>query len=102
MIRDFNRCNNPKWNRFNSSVVRWNIGQHPQIYRDFIQNPAAPVRRFHGDQDWLYAQVKNDFNFSISEGFKLSFPSFTELIILTPSNKCAMTIGVLKSSFIDS
>jgi len=44
-------------------VVRWNIGQHPQIYRDFIQNPAAPVRRFHGDQDWLYAQVKNDFNF---------------------------------------
>jgi hypothetical protein len=63
VIRDFNRCNNPKWDRFNSSVVRWNIGQHPQIYRDFISNPAAPVRRFHGDQDWLYAQVKNDFNF---------------------------------------
>ena len=63
VIRDFNRCNNPKWNRFNSSVVRWNIGQHPQIYRDFIKNPSAPVRRFHGDQDWLYAQVKRDFNF---------------------------------------
>jgi hypothetical protein len=63
VIRDFNRANNPQWNKFNSSVVRWNIGQHPQIYRDFIANPSSPVRRFHGDQDWLYAQVKRDFNF---------------------------------------
>jgi hypothetical protein len=60
VIRDFNRCNNPAWNKFNSSVVRWNIGQHPQIYRDFIKDPSSPVRRFHGDQDWLFAQVKRE------------------------------------------
>jgi hypothetical protein len=63
VIRDFNRSQNKTWEKFNSSVVRWNIGQHPQIYTDFIKNPSDPVRRFHGDQDWLYAQVKKDFQF---------------------------------------
>ena len=63
VIRDFNRSQNKDWNRYNSSVVRWNIGQHPQIYNDFIKNPSALVRRFHGDQDWLFAQVKRDFNY---------------------------------------
>ncbi len=63
VIRDFNRSANPQWQKFNSSVVRWQIGQHPQIYKDFIQTTASQVRRFHGDQDWLYAQVKKDFVF---------------------------------------
>ena len=43
---------------------------------------------------------------NISDGFfksgsvKLSFLSFIKLMIRTPSNKCAIKIGVLKSSFI--
>jgi hypothetical protein len=115
VIRDFNRCNNPKWNRFNSSVVRWNIGQHPQIYRDFIKNPAAPVRRFHGDQDWLYAQVKNDFNFWPDEWvmsyktkmvlkilFLLEFQRYTlkhQLLYFTETHnlKLAKTLGVRRT-----
>ena len=63
VIRDFNRSANPQWQKFNSSVVRWQIGQHAQIYNDFIRTAASQVRRFHGDQDWLYAQVRNDFKF---------------------------------------
>ena len=63
VIRDFNRSANPQWQKFNSSVVRWQIGQHPQIYNDFIRTAASQVRRFHGDQDWLYAQVRKDFEF---------------------------------------
>ena len=44
---------------------RWQIGQHPQIYNDFIKTAPTQVRRFHGDQDWLYSQVFNtkDFEF---------------------------------------
>ena len=65
VIRDFNRSANPQWQKFNSSVVRWQIGQHPQIYNDFIKTAPTQVRRFHGDQDWLYSQVFNtkDFEF---------------------------------------
>ena len=54
VIRDFNRSANPQWQKFNSSVVRWQIGQHPQIYNDFIKTAPTQVRRFHGDQDWIY------------------------------------------------
>ena len=65
VIRDFNRSANPQWQKFNSSVVRWQIGQHPQIQNDFIKTAPTQVRRFHGDQDWLYSQVFNtkDFEF---------------------------------------
>lgn len=63
VIRDFNRSANPQWQKFNSSVVRWQIGQHPQIYNDFTRTAASQVRRFHGDQDWLYAQVRDNFKF---------------------------------------
>jgi len=63
VIRDFNRSANPQWQKFNSSVVRWQIGQHPQIYNDFIKTAPTQVRRFHGDQDWLYSQVFNTKEF---------------------------------------
>lgn len=63
VIRDFNRHNAKDWKKFNSSIVRWQIGQHPQIYNDFITTAPTQVRRFHGDQDWLFAQVKDRFQF---------------------------------------
>jgi hypothetical protein len=63
VIRDFNRRNNPGWNKYNSSCFRLEIGQHAHVYKDFMQNPVAHSRQFHGDQDWLYHKVKTDFVF---------------------------------------
>ena len=63
MCRDFNRCFQPEWKKMNSSVVRWNTGQHPQLYNNFISDPHNISKRFHGDQDWLYDQVKNHYSF---------------------------------------
>ena len=39
VCRDFNRCFQPNWQKMNSSVVRWNTGQHPQLYNNFIKDP---------------------------------------------------------------
>ena len=63
VCRDFNRCFQPNWQKMNSSVVRWSTGQHPQIYNNFIKDPHTISRRFHGDQDWLYDQVKKHYQF---------------------------------------
>jgi hypothetical protein len=63
VCRDFNRCFQPDWKKMNSSVVRWNTGQHPQIYSNFIKDPHPISKRFHGDQDWLYDQVKKHYEF---------------------------------------
>lgn len=63
VLRDFNRWRQPGWKKFNSSVVRWNTGQHPQIYKNFVTDTINISRRFHGDQDWLFAQVKKDFQY---------------------------------------
>lgn len=58
IIRDFNRSTIKTWNKFNSSVFRIEKGQYPQVWdnlsKDFLQ-----TRRMHGDQDWIYSQLKN-------------------------------------------
>jgi len=61
VCKDFNRCFQPHWQKFNSSVVRWCTGQHAQLYNNFIKDPVGISRKFHGDQDWLFDQVKKDF-----------------------------------------
>ena len=63
VIRDFNRCVQSNWDRMNSSIVRFNTGQHSQVYERFMENPKYHAARYHGDQDWLYANVKTDFNY---------------------------------------
>ena len=45
VIRDFNRSANPQWQKFNSSVVRWQIGQHPQIYNCLLYTSPSPRDR---------------------------------------------------------
>jgi hypothetical protein len=65
IIRDFNRCRMPKWNKMNSSVFRLEVGgDQSHVYDEFIKDPVQNSRRFHGDQDWIYAQMhKEEFEF---------------------------------------
>jgi hypothetical protein len=63
ICRDFNRFVIKNYQKFNSSVFRIDSGQHRNVYDDFVRNPSDPIRRWHGDQDWIRAQIKKDFNF---------------------------------------
>ena len=46
ICRDFTRAMRPNWERFNSSVMRWEAGEHEFIYTNFINNAMANMRRF--------------------------------------------------------
>lgn len=59
IIRDFNRQVRPQWDRMNSSVFRVNIGVYNTAYQSFKQTSQATVKRFQGDQDWMYKNVSN-------------------------------------------
>ena len=53
-IRDFTRKMRPSWQKYNSSVVRFQSSELVSFWKDFEQDQKAIQRRWHGDQDWLY------------------------------------------------
>lgn len=63
IIRDFNRCRLKGYKNFNSSVFRLTTGQHPQVYTAFLKDPAGNSKRYRGDQEWIFAQVKSKFEY---------------------------------------
>lgn len=63
IIRDFNRFQQPNWNRMNSSVFRLDYKDQAHVYKEFVRDPVQHIRRFHGDQDFIFSQVKNNFAF---------------------------------------
>lgn len=63
ICRDFNRFMIKNYNKFNSSVFRLNSGQHQHVWDDFVKNPDDPIRRFHGDQDWIRFKISKDFDY---------------------------------------
>ena len=58
IIRDFNRSIRHDWSHFNSSVFMFRSRTLGYVYDNFIKDHRAHMRRFHGDQDWIYAQIK--------------------------------------------
>ena len=63
ICRDFNRFMIKNYQKFNSSVFRIDTGQHSNVYDEFVRNPSTPIRRYHGDQDWIRAQIRKDFDY---------------------------------------
>lgn len=57
IIRDFARSMRPNWSRFNSSVMKFQAGTLDYVWRKFIDNASVHMRRFHGDQDFIYAEL---------------------------------------------
>jgi len=58
IIRDFTRHMRPNWERYNSSVMRWEAKSLAHLWDTFKTNPAQFVRRHHGDQDYIWEQQK--------------------------------------------
>lgn len=62
IIRDFNRHVKKDIKLMNSSVFRFEIGAHRPLYKEFVKNQDAFKRKYHGDQDFMTAFIK-DFEF---------------------------------------
>ena len=58
-IRDFTRCMRPGWQKYNSSVVRFQTGQLDHVWTDFKADFRNIMKRMHGDQDWLFERDKS-------------------------------------------
>jgi len=66
IIRDFNRSLRSDWNRMNSSIFRLKSGSMGYVFDNFMESADMNMRRFHGDQDWIFAEVgpnKKDWMF---------------------------------------
>jgi len=65
IIKDFNRYLIKNYDKFNSSIFRLNTfdKKHKNVYENFIKDPNIPIRRFHGDQDWIRYSIHKDFNY---------------------------------------
>ena len=59
VLRDFIRTVRPSWNRINSSVLKFQCGKYDFIWNQFINNSADYMRKYHGDQDYLYETARN-------------------------------------------
>lgn len=54
IIRDFTRVMRPNWNRFNSSVMKFQKGQLDYIWHNFVKDSKNIMRKHFGDQDYIY------------------------------------------------
>jgi hypothetical protein len=62
IIRDFTRTTQPNWQRYNSSIFRLETGTLSHVWDSLIKDTNI-VRRLHGDQDWLYHNIKENVSF---------------------------------------
>ena len=53
-LRDFTRVMRPKWHKYNSSIVRYRVGELDFVWTEYEKDRISIERRLHGDQDWLY------------------------------------------------
>ena len=53
-IRDFTRVQRSNWQRYNSSVVRFDTGSLDFVWEKYVQDPRKIQKQFFGDQDYLY------------------------------------------------
>ena len=58
-IRDFTRVMRPKWNKYNSSIVRYRAGELDFVWTEYKRDKINIEKRLHGDQDWLYEVTHN-------------------------------------------
>lgn len=59
VIRDFTRVMRPKWDRYNSSIIRFDHGQLNHVWEKYKVNRRNIERRFFGDQDYLWEADKS-------------------------------------------
>ena len=82
IIRDFNRINTKGYDKFNSSVFRFEKGSHNYVWDNLVKD-LSQTKRMHGDQDWIFSQIKTGFVFWPTEwiqSYKWEVRDRTDLI----------------------
>ncbi len=62
IIRDFTRAMAPSWQKFNSSIFRLQSRTMPFVWENLVNNIGI-TKRLHGDQDWLFNEITEGFDF---------------------------------------
>ena len=81
-LRDLAHVFRPNWYRLGSAVMRWQSGQHEHIWTDLCENFDL-VKRFRGDQDWIWHQCRDCIEFFPEEwtkSYKWQIRNKSELI----------------------
>ena len=60
IIKDFNRSIIKGWEKFNSSVFRFEKGEFAFVWDNLVKD-FSQTKRMHGDQDWIYSQIKHNY-----------------------------------------
>mgnify|MGYP000246351748 CR=1 FL=1 len=60
IIRDFNRSTVKDWAKFNSSIFKFRKGDYKFVW-DNLQLDFKQTSKMHGDQDWIFSQIKNNY-----------------------------------------
>lgn len=58
IIRDFTRAMRPSWEKYNSSVIRFESGSLNFVWEKFQRESSSIMRKYFGDQDYLYEITK--------------------------------------------
>ena len=58
VLRDFTRAMRPNWEKYNSSVVRFEKGQLDYVWQKFKAQSQNIMRRHFGDQDYLWEETQ--------------------------------------------
>ena len=53
-IRDFTRAQRPNWQKYNSSIIRFEAGKLDFIWKYYLDNMESVKKKYYGDQDYLY------------------------------------------------
>jgi hypothetical protein len=61
-LRDVGRVFRQSYQKLGSAVMRWPAGQYSDIWTDMERNHGI-MRKFHGDQDWIWHLHKNNITF---------------------------------------
>lgn len=62
VLRDFTRVMRPKWEKYNSSLIRYRKGQFLRLWEEFKKDSNYVMRRHFGDQDFLWERTKGEFS----------------------------------------
>ena len=80
-LRDVGRVFRPEYRKLGSAVMKWPSGEFSDIWSEFDKDSSI-IRKFHGDQDWIWHRRKNDINFYPDEwiqSYKWEIRSKSEL-----------------------
>ena len=58
-IRDFTRAMRPKWQKYNSSILKFEAGSLDYVWEQYNKDPRAIQKKYFGDQDYLYEATRN-------------------------------------------